>query len=109
MLKEKQYKYLCFSAEDTELLYDTVNDPEERHNLIYRQPEIAEHMRILAGRYRKDEQAIRMDQYHKQNYQLWKAYESAAGVPYMDALFSEEVPQDYLDLPEILSSHCTKL
>ncbi len=109
MLKEKQYKYLCFSAEDTELLYDTIKDPEERHNLIDELPETAQHMRRLAGEYRKDEQAVRVDLYHKQNYQLWKAYESATGVPYMDALFSEEVPQEYLSSPEILSSYCTKL
>ncbi len=109
MLKEKQFKYICFSAEETELLYDTVQDPEERHNLIRELPDLAEHMRAFASKQRRDEQAIRIDRYHKHNYQLWKAYEAAAGIPYRDALFEEEVPREYLELPEILSSHCTKL
>lgn len=109
MIKYLQYKYICFSNEKTELLYDTVQDPEELHNMIHELPNIAVMLRKKAENLRMDTAAIENYQRNKKNVRLWAAFERAIENRYENDLFQETPPQEYLDYPEILSLNVTKL
>ena len=110
MVKENQYKYCCFNSEDTELLYDTVQDPQERNNIIHSNIEIADHMRALASKKRLDEQSIKLNREHMQNLELWKAYEQAVGPVYdLENRFQGPAPQSYREYPEELSENVTHI
>ena len=110
MVKENQYKYCCFSSEDTELLYDTVTDPQEKHNIIHTNQEMADYMKSLATKLRMDDQSIQLNQEHMQNLELWKAYEKAVASKYdKENRFQGPVPQSYKDYPEELSENVTHL
>lgn len=110
MIKENQYKYCCYNCEDTELLYDTVQDPQERKNLIHSELKLAEHMRTIAEKYRKDELSVRLNKEHMQHVKLWKAYEQAVGPSYDEEnRFQGPVPQSYKEYPEELSTNITHI
>lgn len=109
MVKDMQYKYICFSNEETQLLYDTLQDPEEQHNLIHELPDIATALREKALHLRMDAAAIENYQKNMKNVCLWKAYEIAMQHTYEHDVFQETPPQEYVDYPEILSTNVTKL
>lgn len=105
MLKNKQYKYICFSDEKTELMYDTIQDPEERINLIYVLAKEADQLRKEANLYRMDEIAMTLYLRGLKYTRLWTAYENAVGIPYENNMFQLVPPQEFLDLPEIISKN----
>ncbi len=101
MLKDGPYKYMSFCDDpENEFLFHTVNDPDERNNLIHVLPEISNRFRELAAKYEMSKQSIHIEKLHARNVQLWKAYESAVGTPYLDELWSN-IPEKAKVFPEI--------
>lgn len=78
MIRSGNYKYMNFADDpDCELLFDVINDPEERINLAESSPELLSAMRALAAKHAMPEQAVRLQDQHTRFNKLWKAYESA--------------------------------
>ncbi len=81
MLKDGRYKYLSFDEiEAEERLYDTVKDPDERHNLIQEEKEIADKMRSAAAKLKMRDEALRLQRLHNRAAELFSTFENAIGI-----------------------------
>lgn len=110
MYKKNQYKYMTMEGEEKELLFDTVNDPDEVHNLIDELPAIAQEMRKEARENMRSQQAHESFEETNWKRKLWMAYDKATGAPYnKENAFAGPVPEEYLDDPEIKSEYGTHL
>ena len=110
MLKYRQYKYMIMMDEQKELLFDTVNDPDEINNLIEKEPEKAEMMRNLAKENMQEQKATAAYKESNWKRRLWAAYDKATGAPYNEEnAFNGPVPEHYLEDPEIKSEFATNL
>lgn len=101
MIKEGPYKYICFRDDPaTELLFHTINDPEERQNLIEKLSDVSQHMRMVAQELSMPEEAVRIGRAHQRNVALWKAYEKACGTSPTEELWcgNPEYAKQYPEL-----------
>ena len=106
MLREGDYKYMCFADDpDCELLFDVKNDPGERRSLAAEKPELLAHMRELAAQLAEPEKSVRLQALHTRLVKLMQAYEKAVG-PETDELWMD-VPPSARELPPILVSDGT--
>ena len=101
MVREGDYKYMCFAEDPAcELLFNVKEDPDERNNLSGTEKDILIRMRNLAKQYAKPEESVRLQNLHTRWNKLWKAYESAVG-PGTDELWTA-APPAAREYPEIM-------
>lgn len=79
MLRQGAYKYIAYHGMN-EMLFRIDLDPEEREDLLNREPEIAAHFRKLAKEF-SDPEAIEKEQIlHQQKIRWFRSYEKTAGL-----------------------------
>lgn len=100
MIKQGPWKWICYHGyENHEMLFNTLDDPDEQNNLIEKEKNIADQLRTYAGNISNPNLYEQEQKYHKYRTELLKQYEIA--IEYNEKERWQDNPESAKVLPEI--------